>query len=76
MQAHLQRISSSYSVWQLGCEWRGHSLEVVGLAAVVDGHLAALAVPKHIPKALHRHEKFSDDIILAIENVVFLSPHE
>ena len=51
--AHLQCISRAHGMRQLRGERGADGVEVERLAAVVDGHLAALAGLQHVAEALH-----------------------
>ena len=51
-ETHLEGVGGADRVRQLRGQRRGHRLEVVRLAAVVDRHLPPLAVPRGRAEAL------------------------
>ena len=52
LRAYLECIGGSNGMGQLGGQRGGDGVEVEVLAAIVDGHLPPLAVPKPVPIAL------------------------
>ena len=57
---HLEGVGGTDSVRQLSGKRSRDCLEVVHLAAIMDRHLAALAVPAYVAKTLPHLPCFSD----------------